>query len=205
MIDITRGIDNRLPTWPGDTTLSLEQTSSINDGDSVNVSKLTMSTHTGTHVDAPWHYTANGVRLDEIGLERWCGTCLLVDARGARALEPGLLTGHDLAGVENVLFYSGQPNVWTAFPQIWAVVDPALPAFLRSKGIGLIGTDAPSADSLTSKDLPGHAALAQHDVLIIESLALEGVAPGRYRLICLPLKLNGADGAPARVVLEPLV
>ncbi|MFN3267163.1 MAG: cyclase family protein [Deinococcales bacterium] len=202
MIDITRRISNASPNWPGDVPVHYTLSAEIAKGAAVNVGKLTMSTHTGTHVDAPWHYDASGVRLHEIPLETWVGPCLVVDVCGATKLEPSVLVGQDLRDVTKVLFYTGQPNTWHTFPLEWACIDPALPPYLAALGIDLIGTDAPSADSLNSKDLPGHAALARSGVCILESLALEGVVAGRYRLICLPLNLEDADGAPARCILE---
>jgi arylformamidase len=173
-------------------------------GDSVNVGAISMSTHTGTHVDAPWHYDDAGLKLHQVPLETWIGPCVVVDVQGVSRLTPGLLESVDLDGISKVIFKTGQPDVWTEFPQHWAVVDLSLPMFLAAKGIDLIGTDAPSADALTSKDLPGHKALARANVCILESLALGKVQPGRYRLVCLPLNLHGADGAPARTILEPI-
>ncbi len=173
-------------------------------GDSVNVGSISMSTHTGTHVDAPWHYDDAGLKLHQVPLQTWIGPCVVVDVQGVSSLGPGLLEHTNLEGVSKVIFKTGQPDVWTEFPQEWAVVDPSLPAFLAAKGINLIGTDAPSADALTSKDLPGHQALARANVCILESLALAKVQAGRYRLVCLPLNLHGADGAPARTILEPM-
>jgi arylformamidase len=202
MIDITRRISNTSPNWIGDTPISYTVPVRIADGAPVNVGVITMSTHTGTHVDAPWHYLESGLKLDQIPLETWVGSCLVVDAVGALELTPDLLENLDLSDVTKVLFYTGQPNVWQSFPLEWLVVHPSLPPFLALHGIDLIGTDAPSADTLTSTDLPGHAALAKSGVCILESLALDGVAFGRYRLVCLPLNLEGADGAPARCVLE---
>lgn len=204
MIDVTRTISNRSPNWPGDTPVKYELVARMSDGDSVNVGAISMSTHTGTHVDAPWHYDDAGLKLHQVPLETWVGPCLVVDAIGASSLGPGLLESVDLEGVSKVIFKTGQPDEWTVFPQQWPVVDPSLPPFLAARGITLIGTDAPSADALTSKDLPGHKALAQANVCILESLALEKVQPGRYRLVCLPLHLHGADGAPARTILEPI-
>jgi arylformamidase len=204
MIDITRGISEALSVWPGDAGVRIERTAEIAKGSSVNVSAFSMSTHTGTHVDAPWHYDDHGLRLDAVPLETWVGPCVVVDARGADRLEPALLNGLSLDGVSKVLFRTGQPDVWLAFPKVWAVVDPSLPPFLAARGVTLIGTDAPSADWLESKDLPGHQALARANVCILESLALERVQPGRYRLVCLPLHLLDADGAPARAILEAL-
>ncbi len=204
MIDVTRSISNVSPNWPGDTPVQYELVSRMADGDSVNVSAISMSTHTGTHVDAPWHYDDAGLKLHEVSLETWIGMCVVVDVQGVSSLGPELLEHTSLEGVSKVIFKTGQPDVWTEFPQEWAIVDPSLPAFLAAKGITLIGTDAPSADALTSKDLPGHKALARANVCILESLALAKVQPGRYRLVCLPLNLHGADGAPARTILEPI-
>jgi arylformamidase len=203
MLDITRRISNTSPNWIGDTPVQYTMTAEIERGAPVNVGSLTMSTHTGTHVDAPWHYLKNGLRLHQMPLETWVGECVVVDVRGADKLEPSLLEQINLEGASKVLFFTGQPNAWQTFPLEWAVVDPSLPPYLADLGISLIGTDAPSADTLTSKDLPGHAALAQSGVCILESLALDGVPAGRYRLVCLPLHLEGADGAPARCILEP--
>ncbi len=202
MIDITRRISNSSPNWIGDTPVSYTVPVKIAEGAPVNVGAISMSTHTGTHVDAPWHYLDSGLKLHEIPLKTWVGACLVVDAVGATELTSALLGNLDLTGVTKVLFYTGQPNAWQSFPLEWAVVSPSLPPFLAQHGIDLIGTDAPSADTLTSTDLPGHAALAKSGVCILESLALDGVQAGRYRLVCLPLNLEGADGAPARCILE---
>ncbi len=202
MIDITRAIHNAAPNWPGDTPVNYQTPVRISSGASANVGSITMSTHTGTHVDAPWHYDESGAKLHEIPLETWVGTCLVVNALGTSSLTPTLLEKVDLAGVSKVIFKTGQPNAWLEFPKLWAVIEPSLPPYLAARGVNLIGTDAPSADALESKDLPGHQALAKAGVCILESLALEDVLPGKYRLICLPLNLIGADGAPARVILE---
>jgi len=203
VIDVTRPMSPDLPVWPGDTPYSYELSMSIAGGDSVNVGRVTTTTHAGTHVDAPWHYDPQGARLHEVPLDTWVGPCVVVDAVGAKELTPSLLEGTALEGVSKVLFRTGQPDHWREFPREWPTVHPSLPAWLAGRGASLIGTDAPSADSLESKDLPGHRALARAGVCILESLALERVAPGRYELVCLPLHLLGADGAPARAVLRP--
>lgn len=204
MIDVTRIISNESPNWPGDTPVRYELVSRMADGDSVNVGALSMSTHAGTHVDAPWHYDDAGLKLHQVPLTTWIGPCVVVDATHTSSLEPGLLGNVNLEGISQVIFKTGQPDAWTSFPQDWTVVNPSLPPFLAARGIRLIGTDAPSVDALTSKDLPGHRALARANVCILESLALARVQPGRYRLVCLPLNLHGADGAPARTILEPM-
>ena len=204
MIDVTRAIHNASPNWPDDTPVNYQTPVRISSGASVNIGSITMSTHTGTHVDAPWHYDDKGLKLHEVPLETWVGTCVVVNAIGVSSLTPALLEDIDLTGITKVIFKTGQPNAWLEFPKTWAITDPSLPPYLAARGVNLIGTDAPSADELTSKDLPGHQALAKAEVCILESLALEHVTPGKYRLICLPLNLIGADGAPARVILEAL-
>ena len=202
--DVTRRVSNALPNWPGDTPVSYQVTASIASGSSVNVGAISMSTHTGTHVDAPWHYDDAAVKLDAVPLEVYVGPCVVVDARGHDLLESGLLADMDLTGISRVIFKTGQPDVWPEFPRQYAVVDPSLPAFLTERGVHLLGTDAPSVDPLESKDLLAHHTLGRAGVHILEGLALEQVNPGRYRLVCLPLRLMNADGAPARVILEPL-
>ena len=202
--DATRTISNKLPNWPGDTPVEYGLTMSIRNGSSVNLGSISMSTHTGTHVDAPWHYLENGLRLDEVPLKTWIGICVVIDARESQILMPALLEGINLEGVTKVLFKTGQPDTWTTFPREYAIVDPSLPEALCKHNIKLFGTDAPSVDALTSKDLPGHKAFAGARVCILEGLALEHVPAGRYELICLPLKLERADGAPARVILRML-
>ena len=203
MIDITRRVTDGMVSWLGDQPVSYTVPVRIAEGASVNLGRIEMSVHTGTHVDAPWHYIDHGLKLDQIPLQTWVGRCLVVEASGLRQLEPDLLEQLDLSGVSKVLFKTGQPNHWDSFPLEWAVVSPSLPPYLAARGIDLVGTDAPSVDALTSKDLPAHAAMAAAGVCILEGLALDGVAAGQYRLVCLPLNLAAADGAPARCFLEP--
>jgi len=200
MIDITRPIYPGVPVWPGDTPYCYELVSRIADGSSVNVGKLTTTTHLGTHLDAPWHYLDDGGKLETVPLEVLIGPCRVVDARGEAALTVDFLKTVRLA--ERTLFYTGQPNRWEAFPLEYTHVLPEAALYMASRGVRLYGTDAPSVDPLTSKDLPAHKAFAQAGVHIVEGLALEGVAAGEYELICLPLKLEGTDAAPVRAILR---
>ncbi len=210
MIDVTRELRDGHPTWPGDAPLEIRVNGRIAEGSSVNVGSLSSSLHTGTHVDAPWHYDDDGVRLGGLDLERWVGEALVVDVRGdapfvtAEALEAAVAaTGHG-APPARLLLCTGQRDDWgTTFPEDFRALDPGAIAWAAAHGVRLLGTDAPSVDPLTSKDLPAHAACAAHDVAILEGLALDRVAPGRFELICLPLSLPEADGSPARAILRP--
>lgn len=199
MFDITRALSPGHPNWPGDTPFSLELVADIAEGSSVNVMALATSTHTGTHLDAPFHYSAEGGRLGAVLLERLLGPAQVIDARAG--VTPKLLGPFPtLPG--RVLFFTGEPGRWEVFPEDFAPLTPELVHALADRGVRLVGTDAPSVDALTSKDLPSHRACLERDVLILEGLNLQGVREGVYDLVCLPLNLPDADASPVRAILR---
>lgn len=201
MWDITRRLYPGHPVWPGDTPFTYELTWKMAEGASVNVGKIESTTHLGTHLDAPYHYDPAGERLEAISLSVLVGPCRVVDAQGQAALdEPFLRTLGDLP--ERVLFYTGQPGRWKTFPETFTHVTPAAAAYLASRGVKLFGIDCPSVDPLDSKTLEAHHAFRRGQIYILEGLALEGVQPGTYELICLPLALEGADASPVRAILR---
>ncbi len=201
MIDITRELSEGHPVWPGDSDYCLEQVSSIDRGSAVNVMRLSTTTHLGTHLDAPWHYASSGARLGAVGLDTLVGEALVIDARGEGTVSADVLPDAPLP--PRVLLRTGQPERWERFPS-FRPLDPALIEALGGRGVRLLGTDAPSVDALDSKDLPAHRACFRTDIAIVEGLELSRVAPGRYRLICLPLRMPHADASPVRALLEPL-
>jgi arylformamidase len=200
MIDITRRIYPGVPVWPGDTPYSYQLVWQISSGDSVNVGKISTTTHLGTHLDAPWHFLVDGARLDTVPLSALIGPCRVVDARGQNILTPEFLQTVRLA--ERTLLFTGQPNHWHTFPHTFMQVLPEAAAYMAGQGVRLYGTDCPSVDDLNSKDLPGHKAFARAGVHILEGLALDGVPAGEYELIALPLRIEGADASPVRAVLR---
>lgn len=222
ILDISRALTPGHPNWPGDAPFVLQPGARIAAGSSVNTGVLSTSTHTGTHVDAPWHYHDAGARLHETPLEVYIGEALLLDVSahvggrgGAGELGPELLP--DLPSPESpspgspssgslpprLLLYTGQPAHWASFPQTFATLSPALVREAARRGVRLIGVDTPSVDPLDSKDLAAHHACHQGGVHILEGLNLSAAPPGRYTLVCLPLPLWDADGAPARAALLP--
>jgi arylformamidase len=202
MIDITRALVSGHPVWPGDDPFEIKPTGRIAEGDLVNTTTITLPVHLGTHVDAPYHYAQEGAPLGAVPLERWCGEAVVIDAcAAAEAVTPAVLDGLELPA--RVLFYTGQPAHWQAFPEDFTPLTTELIAALAQRGVKVVGTDSPSVDALGSNSLPVHQACFDYDLLIIEGLNLAEVKPGRYRLFCLPLHLPEADGAPARAVLEP--
>lgn len=214
-IDVTRELVPGHPTWPGDTPFSLTPTARISEGASVNVMALHVSTHTGTHLDAPYHYDDAGGRLASVPLADLMGPSLVLDVRleahdapadapvDAPALRSALARVGSTAPPPRVLLKTGQRDAWHVFPEGFRPLTPALVAAAAELGVRVIGTDAPSVDAFRSTDLPSHAACAVHRVWIVESLALEHVPEGRFELVCLPLRLRDADASPVRVLLRP--
>ena len=161
--------------------------------------KLSTSTHCGTHLDAPFHYSQGGGRLGSVALERLVGPARVIDARGG--VVPELLAPFDRLP-ERVLFYTGESAHWDVFPEHFTALTPELIYALADRGVKLVGTDAPSVDTLTSKDLPAHKACLEREMLILEGLNLTDVTEGVYELVCLPLNLPDADASPVRAVLR---
>lgn len=201
MHDITRPLTPGFPVWPGDTPFSYELTWKIAEGSTVNVGRISGTTHLGTHLDAPFHYHPEGATLEQIPLEVLIGPCQVLNLAGVTEVTVDLLEPY-LPLPPRVLLYTGQPNQWTHFPEEFASINPLVADFLASQGVKLLGTDAPSVDPLTSKSLAAHLALYRANIYILEGLALAQVKPGDYQLIALPMHLVGAEAAPARVILQ---
>jgi len=205
LYDISLTYTEDLPTWPGDPTIQLKQISSIEDGEMANVTHLSMCAHSGTHVDAPDHFLGNGKTVESIPLELMVGPAAVVEIR-----VEGTITAADLisaqipAGTKRILLKTANSEVWAAgnmvFQEDFIAPDGEAAKYLVKLGVKVIGVDYLSVAPFTDPE-PTHKILLEAGVLIIEGLDLSGVEPGEYTLYCLPLKIGGADGAPARVLL----
>ncbi|KUO54383.1 MAG: kynurenine formamidase [Sphingomonadales bacterium BRH_c42] len=201
--DISQVLRPGLPVWPGDTPFAQADTWQIGQGSPVNVSAITLSTHSGAHADAPLHYDAASPDIASVDLEPYLGECLVVDARGCGALvEPEHIP--DLAGVRRVLF-----RTYDRFPhEEWqprhSAIAPATIRALAEAGVILVGMDGPSLDPQDSKTMDAHKAVLAADMRVLEGLVLDDVLPGRYELIALPLRIAGGDASPVRAVLREL-
>ncbi|KPF82482.1 kynurenine formamidase [alpha proteobacterium AAP38] len=202
--DISQKVQPGIPVWPGDTAYQEDRTWAIGPGCPVNVSRLTLSTHTGTHADAPLHYDADGAGIGALNLEVYLGPAQVVTVLPAA----GLVTVEHVvpvlrAGITRVLLHT-----FARFPDGWVsdftAIDAGLITALAERGVRLIGTDAPSVDPQDSKTLDAHHAVRRHDMRILEGLVLDGVPDGVYELIALPIRLEGADAAPVRAVLREM-
>jgi arylformamidase len=200
LIDITLPFTERLPVWPGDARVQIERTTDV-----ATVSELRMSSHVGTHLDAPAHFFPQGRTVEQIPLETLIGPCWVADVSRAKVIASETLEQARIpAGVERLLLRTGNSGhaLSSAFDKYYVALDASAGGWLLSRHIQLLGVDGPSADLFTAHDYPVHRLLLANKVVIVEYLNLRDVKPGRYRLICLPLRYEGGDGAPARAVLE---
>ena len=207
--DISPLVDERVAVWPGDSPFAAKDLLRLEDGDSVHLSTITLSCHTGAHADAPCHYARGGDSIESAVLERYLGPCVLIDVvlGGVLGVTPDHVAALDeetLRACPRVLLRTGCMTDRTVFPERVTHLTPELVDHLADRGVVLIGIDSPSVDDFTSKDLPSHHALARRGVANLECLALAGVPAGTYELIALPLKLAGRDASPVRAVLRPL-
>ncbi|MBZ9714751.1 cyclase family protein [Deinococcus multiflagellatus] len=200
--DISRRLTPGHPNWPGDAPFEVRPGARMAGGDSVNTGVLHTSTHTGTHVDAPWHYDDAGERLGEVPLSVYLGRCRVLTV-GGPVVEAGVLDALPAPLPPRLLLHTGQPAHWAVFPENFVALSPAFVQEAARRGVRLLGTDAPSVDPLTSKTLDAHHTCRAAGVFILEGLTLGGVPDGEYDLVCLPLPLTDTDGAPARAVLLP--
>ena len=189
--------------YPGDPPPRIEQAKAIRAGDVCNVSVLTMGSHTGTHVDAPYHFIDGGARLGEVALERMVGEALVVDLRGRAAVDAAALESAALRTGDILLCRTDNSWRWekAEFQRDFVYLTLDAAGLLVERGIRAVGIDYLSIEQFGSSDFPVHHRLLGAGVFVIEGLDLRAVEPGRYTLVCLPLKFPDLDGAPARAVL----
>ncbi|UOQ45245.1 cyclase family protein [Halobacillus salinarum] len=203
LIDISMPLTNQTPGWPGDEVFRYQLSATFEDTGTVNVGKFSSSNHTATHVDAPFHYDPNGLKLGEIPLERFSGDALVVNVEGIAEITASDLKPFDFSNVNKVLFRSNSWADRTRFPNHgYTVIGEDAAPFLKEQNIDLIGVDTPSVDPENSKELTAHHSLYKQDILILEGIQLDHVAPGIYELFAFPLKMEEADGSPVRAVLK---
>jgi arylformamidase len=201
IIDISQPVSGAIAVWPGDQPFEMHWTLHHDRGDSVNVAALTLSAHTGTHTDGGYHVAPGGTRAAQLPLEPYIGRAVVVDARGRANLDEDVLRDVDLSSTRRVLFRTRERVDPTVFPTDFLSPTPALARKLVAAGARLVGSDAPSMDTVDSKTLDSHHILVTGGVAILENLMLSDVEAGVYTLIALPLKLIDADSSPVRAVL----
>ena len=189
--------------YPGDPAFEATQIRAIARGDAANLTHLSMGAHTGTHMDAPAHFIDGGATLDQVALDRMVGPAQVLDLRGLAAVDAAALRRHQIHAGDIVLFKTDNSERWqrAGFQTDFTYVTADAAEHLVACGVKTIGMDYLSIEQFGSKTFEVHKRLLGAGVLVIEGLDLSAVAAGPYLLSCLPLKLEGVDGAPARAVL----
>jgi len=203
--DISVPLHKKMPVWPGEPRVIIKQTSAIAEGDEANVSHLSLGAHTGTHVDAPLHFIADGVSLDKIPLDHFIGDAVVVEILNVDLItEKDIKKATDLNFNSRVIFKTRNSQIWVQgennFQEDFVALSPDAAEYLVNMESKLVGIDylsiAPYSDSN-----PTHEVLLRAGIPILEGLDLSNISPGTYSLFCLPLNIIGVEGAPARAIL----
>jgi arylformamidase len=203
--DITLTITPQSIVWPGDAPVSIKRTSSIASGDNSNVSEVTMSCHTGTHVDAPDHFLNNGITVEDLSLDLLVGRAYVLHLPDVDLITASILMDAEIPPrTRRLLFKTRNSELWTngktEFHTDFVGLSVDAAELLVDRNVRLVGIDYLSIAPY-KMGTPVHKILLDAGVVVIEGLDLSKVSQGRYTLHCLPLKLGGVDGAPARCIL----
>ena len=203
--DISLPISESSVVWPGDPPVRLTKLKSIEEGGSSTVTRLDMSAHTGTHVDAPCHFVLGAPSVDTLDLDVLVGPARVVQAMGVDALSANVLDDLGIpVGTERVLFRTRNSEFWArserTFERDFVAVTEDGGQWLIDRGARLVGVDYLSVAPFGNTG-PTHRLFLSAGTILLEGLNLSAVAPGEYQLYCLPLKIAGGDGAPARAIL----
>ncbi|MES1255711.1 MAG: cyclase family protein [Acidobacteriota bacterium] len=204
LIDVTVPLDANLPTYPGNTPFALEAVKRIARGDSSNVSTLHMSAHAGTHVDAPRHFFDDAPGADALPLEMLLGRTRVIEITSRAGIGADELADIDLSDDLRVLFKTSNSRLWGSpdFHQDYVGVTASGAEHLIAHGIKVVGVDYLTVEEFKKPGAPAHHVLLGGGAIVIEGLNLRDVDPGIYDMLCLPLRVVGSDGAPARVLLR---
>ena len=197
-----------MPIWPGSPGFHLKRWQSIDKGDQVNCSRLDCDVHVGTHIDAPLHFLPSGLSTDQLPLETLIGPAFISRLPNLKAITAGDLKALSIPdGTLRLLLHTDNSKLWSSETKefytefVALTVDAA--QWIVERGIRLVGIDYLSVQRYA--DGPEtHRILLQNEIIIVEGLNLSGVNAGFYELICLPLRIVGAEGTPARAILRPI-
>lgn len=203
LYDITVPLSAELPTYPGDPPVTIEPVTRIARGDLANVSRLTLTTHSGTHLDVPLHFRDGAISVDHLPPSLLVGRARVLDLRGVRTIGRKELAHLPVRGEERLLLRTDNSLLWDrpGFQTDYACLTSDGAGYLRESGVKLVGIDYLSIERFDS-DGEIHRLLLDAGIVILEGLNLDGVEAGEYELLCLPLKVRGGDGAPARALLR---
>ncbi len=205
-LDVSVLLRSGMVHWPDNPPIRIERMLDIERGDTVNVSTISMGSHTGTHMDAPLHFVRGGKGLDEMPLDAAIGHARVIEVHDPESIKPDELRPHKIHGGERVLFKTqNSARHWQedAFIEDFVYVSKEAARYLAACEVRTVGIDYLSVGGFLRDGVKTHQALLEAGIWIIEGLGLPQVEPGEYELLCLPLKIERSDGAPARAILRP--
>jgi arylformamidase len=203
-LDVSVPLAPGIPAYPGNPEFELQPIKRIAEGGSSNVSRVVMGTHTGTHVDAPRHFFDGTAGVDGLALDLLIGRAHVVDMPRRGGITVDDLARAGLREDLRVLLRTPNSALWngTAFKPDYTYLTEDGARYLVAQGVKVVGIDYLSVEQFKKAGAPAHRALLSQGVIIIEGLNLSDAEPGMYEMYCLPLRIAGGDGAPARVVLK---
>jgi len=206
IIDISVTLDQATPAWPGSRGFRQEWVKRISRGDASNDSVISCDAHIGTHVDAPYHFIESGTTVESMPLEALCGRAFVAELGDIASIGDKELEAASIPkGTERLLLKTGNSRLWkeATFNAGFTALNEGGARRLVQRGIRLVGIDYLSIGPYPD-GREVHRILLGAGMVIIEGLDLSRVRPGEYNLVCLPLKVAGAEGIPARAILTPI-
>jgi arylformamidase len=206
-IDVSVSLRSGMVHWPDNPPVQIERALSIERGDAANVSEISMGAHTGTHMDGPIHFVREGRGLDEMPLEATIGPARVIEVGDPESIKPDELHPHGLRRNERILFKTqNSARRWSSedFVEDFVYLSQEAARYLADRGIRTVGVDYLSVGGFRKDGEETHRALLEAGIWVIEGLDLSEVEAGEYELICLPLKIERSDGAPARAILRAI-
>jgi len=205
LVDVSVPLQSGIATYPGNPEFELQPIKRVAAGGSSNTSRLVMGTHTGTHVDAPRHFFDAAAGVDGLALDLLIGRARVIDMPHRGGITDTHLAEAELGDDVRVLLRTPNSALWNSgegFQEDYTYLTEQAARYLVEQGVKVVGIDYLSVEEFKKPGAPAHRALLGENVVIIEGLNLSEAEPGPYEMYCLPLRVAGADGAPARVVLK---
>ncbi len=201
--DVSQEIFEGMAAWPGDQPFKRRWTARLDENGPYNLSAITLSSHSGTHLDAPFHILNAGEEIMRLTLDLFIGPARVIAVDSKGVIRPRDLERMNWNGIERILFKTRQTSQpGDRFDPEFASIDGDAAALIAGRGIRLVGIDSPSIDAFGSSELVAHKILLAHGIPVLEGLRLGNIPEGDYELICLPLKFAGGDGSPVRAILR---
>ena len=206
-IDISVPLRTGMVHWPGDPPVNIERVSDMDRGDQANLSKMDMSVHSGTHMDAPLHFIRDGMSIDEVPFEALIGPARVIEIVERESISVEALAANRILPGERILFKTrNSEQNWAAkaFMPNFVYLSTQAAECLVEIGVKTVGVDHLSVSGYGRNEVEVHQKLLEANIWVIEGLYLGNVSPGNYEMICLPIKIYSGEGAPARAILKPI-